>query len=151
MLAQDFNAYERGLEAQLAGPFERLGADRPVDAARTVIELMRGFELERLTRPNIFLRQKVGPDGGDGQTTTTTITVSTTPWAVELKQFKLMGISMKDPKADSEAILLDSRDNKMYFVRLGNAFPMLDGNVRLDDVEAGRARFTDGATSVELK
>jgi DNA-binding transcriptional regulator YbjK len=52
VLAQDFNAYERGLEAQLAGPLERLGADRPVDASRTVIELMRGFELERLTRPN---------------------------------------------------------------------------------------------------
>ena len=52
VLAQDFNAYERGLEAQLAGPLERLGADRPMDAARTVIELMRGFELERLTRPN---------------------------------------------------------------------------------------------------
>jgi DNA-binding transcriptional regulator YbjK len=52
VLAQDFNAYERGLEAQLAGPLERLGADRPVDAARTVIGLMRGFELERLTRPN---------------------------------------------------------------------------------------------------
>ena len=51
VLAQDFNAYERGLEAQLAGPLERLGADRPVDAARTVIGLMRGFELERLTRP----------------------------------------------------------------------------------------------------
>jgi DNA-binding transcriptional regulator YbjK len=52
VLAQDFNAYERGLEARLAGPLERLGADRPVDAARTVIELMRGFELERLTRPD---------------------------------------------------------------------------------------------------
>jgi len=52
VLAQDFNAYERGLEAQLAGPLERLGADRPVEAARTVIGLMRGFELERLTRPN---------------------------------------------------------------------------------------------------
>jgi len=52
VLAQDFNAYERGLEAQLAGPLERLGADRPMDAARTVIELMRGFEIGRLTRPN---------------------------------------------------------------------------------------------------
>jgi DNA-binding transcriptional regulator YbjK len=52
VLAQDFNAYERGIEAQLAGPLERLGADRPVDAARTVIGLMRGFELERLTRPD---------------------------------------------------------------------------------------------------
>ena len=52
VLAQDFNAYERGLEAQLAGPLERLGAGRPVEAARTVIGLMRGFELERLTRPN---------------------------------------------------------------------------------------------------
>ena len=52
VLAQDFTAYERGLEAQLAGPLERLGADRPMDAARTVIELMRGFEIGRLTRPN---------------------------------------------------------------------------------------------------
>jgi DNA-binding transcriptional regulator YbjK len=52
VLAQDFNAYERGLEAQLAGSLERLGADRPVDAARTIIELMRGFELARLTRPH---------------------------------------------------------------------------------------------------
>jgi len=52
VLAQDFNAYERGLEAQLAGPLERLGAERPVEAARTVIGLMRGFELERLTRPH---------------------------------------------------------------------------------------------------
>ena len=52
VLAQDFNAYERGIEAQLAGPLERLGAGRPVEAARTVIGLMRGFELERLTRPN---------------------------------------------------------------------------------------------------
>jgi len=52
ILARDFNAYERGLEARLAGPLERLGADRPVDAARTVIDLMRGFELERLTRPD---------------------------------------------------------------------------------------------------
>ncbi len=63
VLAQDFNAYERGLEAQLAGPLERLGADRPVDAARTVIELMRGFELERLTRPDTStedLRRRLG-------------------------------------------------------------------------------------------
>jgi DNA-binding transcriptional regulator YbjK len=52
VLAQDWNAYERGIEAQLAGPLENLGADRPVDAARTVIELMRGFELGRLTRPS---------------------------------------------------------------------------------------------------
>jgi len=52
VLAQDFNAYEQRLEAQLAGPLEHLGAERPVDAARTVIELMRGFELEQLTRPS---------------------------------------------------------------------------------------------------
>jgi DNA-binding transcriptional regulator YbjK len=52
VLARDFNAYEQRLEAQLAGPLERMGADRPVDAARTVIELMRGFEVEQLTRPN---------------------------------------------------------------------------------------------------
>ena len=110
------------------------------------------MEVKQAYAKDAFWRQKAGPDGGGNPTTTTTTTtVTTTPWAVELKRFKLMGISMKDPKADSEAILLDSRDNKMYFVRLGNSFPLLDGNVRLDDLESGRARFTDGSASVELK
>ena len=44
-------AWERSLEARLSANFERLGAVRPVEAARTTINLIRGFELEKLARP----------------------------------------------------------------------------------------------------
>jgi DNA-binding transcriptional regulator YbjK len=48
-LAREFNDYERKLEAGLARSLEILGARRPIDAARTLIDLIRGFEIERLT------------------------------------------------------------------------------------------------------
>ncbi len=51
-LAREFAAYERSLEVQLAARLERLGATRPIDASRTLIDLVRGFELERFTRPD---------------------------------------------------------------------------------------------------
>jgi DNA-binding transcriptional regulator YbjK len=54
-LAREFNDYERGLESRLAARLERLGAARPVDSARTLIDLVRGFELERFTRPDADL------------------------------------------------------------------------------------------------
>jgi len=50
-LARDFLAYERALESGLAVVLERLGVARPNDAARTVIDMVRGFELERFARP----------------------------------------------------------------------------------------------------
>jgi DNA-binding transcriptional regulator YbjK len=48
-LAREFNTYERWMEARLAASLEALGASRPFDAARTIIDLVRGFEIERLT------------------------------------------------------------------------------------------------------
>jgi DNA-binding transcriptional regulator YbjK len=48
-LAREFNAWERGIEAQLARALEHLGVHTSFDVARTLISLMRGFELERLT------------------------------------------------------------------------------------------------------
>lgn len=48
---REFTAWERGLEARLAANFEGLGVARPVDAARTTINLVRGFEIEKLARP----------------------------------------------------------------------------------------------------
>jgi len=48
-IAREFNAYERWMEARLAASLEALGAPRPMDASRTLIDLVRGFELERLT------------------------------------------------------------------------------------------------------
>lgn len=48
-VAHEFNNYEHKLEAGLARSLETLGAPRPIDAARTLIDLVRGFEIERLT------------------------------------------------------------------------------------------------------
>jgi len=55
LLARDVAAYERDLAARLAEGLERLGAPQPFDAARSVLALFRGFELERLTRPDADL------------------------------------------------------------------------------------------------
>src|SRR5215831_8248612 len=48
-LAREFNGYERWMEVRLAGSLEAIGAPRPIDAARTIIDVVRGFEIERLT------------------------------------------------------------------------------------------------------
>src|SRR5215469_6681693 len=48
-LAREFNAYERWMETKLAGSLEAIGTPRPIDAARTIIDVARGFEIERLT------------------------------------------------------------------------------------------------------
>jgi len=50
-LWREVSAWEHSLEARLSASFERLGAARPVEAARTTINLVRGFELEKLARP----------------------------------------------------------------------------------------------------
>jgi DNA-binding transcriptional regulator YbjK len=47
LLGREFLAYERALEAGLAVVLERLDVRRPHDAARTIIDMVRGFELER--------------------------------------------------------------------------------------------------------
>jgi DNA-binding transcriptional regulator YbjK len=49
-LAADFHRYERALASALAEALERLGAHQPFDTARTLIALVRGFELDGLTR-----------------------------------------------------------------------------------------------------
>ncbi len=54
-LARGFNEYERALEAGLAERLERLGAPHPFDSARTMIALVRGCEIQRLTRPDVEL------------------------------------------------------------------------------------------------
>jgi TetR/AcrR family transcriptional regulator, regulator of biofilm formation and stress response len=55
LLARDVADYERDLAARLAEALERLGAAQPFDVARSVLALFRGFELERLTRPDADL------------------------------------------------------------------------------------------------
>jgi DNA-binding transcriptional regulator YbjK len=51
-LAREVNAYERALAARLGEALERLGVAQAFDAARTLITLVRGFEIECLTRPD---------------------------------------------------------------------------------------------------
>ena len=48
-LAADFHRYEQMLVSSLAEALERLGAAQPFDGARTLIALVRGFELDGLT------------------------------------------------------------------------------------------------------
>jgi TetR/AcrR family transcriptional regulator, regulator of biofilm formation and stress response len=55
-LAREFNAYERWMETKLAASLETLGAPRPIDAARMIVDVVRGFEIERLTHPNADLK-----------------------------------------------------------------------------------------------
>ena len=50
-LANAFVDWERTLLARLAEVFESAGAARPFESARTVLQLFRGAELDRLTRP----------------------------------------------------------------------------------------------------
>lgn len=51
VLQQEYARWALGFEAALAAVLEQLGAARPIDAARTVIDLLRGYELERFTNP----------------------------------------------------------------------------------------------------
>jgi DNA-binding transcriptional regulator YbjK len=52
-LAREFNAYESGMEAQLGKFLESLGARHPFDGARTILDLVRGFEIEGLTNTRL--------------------------------------------------------------------------------------------------
>ncbi len=47
-VARAYAGWERGLESRLAAPLEALGAERPLAAARTILHLVRGYELEQL-------------------------------------------------------------------------------------------------------
>lgn len=53
VLARDVQGYERGLAGRLAEVLERLGVAQPFDAARTLIAVVRGFELESLHRAGV--------------------------------------------------------------------------------------------------
>jgi len=48
VLAEAFRDYERTLVSRLAETLERLGAPQPFDGARTLVAMVRGFELESL-------------------------------------------------------------------------------------------------------
>jgi DNA-binding transcriptional regulator YbjK len=50
VLAREVAAYERNLGARLAEGLERLGVAQSLEAARTLIALVRGFEIDCLTR-----------------------------------------------------------------------------------------------------
>jgi AcrR family transcriptional regulator len=52
VVAREFLAYERAVEGGLALILEGLDVRRPTDAARTIVDMVRGFELERFARPD---------------------------------------------------------------------------------------------------
>lgn len=63
-LARAFRHYERTLESRLAERLEVLGAGGPFEAARTLVALVRGFELDALVRGEPDpedLRRRIAP------------------------------------------------------------------------------------------
>ena len=52
-LAEALNAWHGSLLADLAEALETLGAERPFEAARTVLQLVRGYEQDLLTRREV--------------------------------------------------------------------------------------------------
>jgi hypothetical protein len=116
----------------------------PKELILSLLEVQEGWAIDPFHRP------KVGGDGPVGPTKRI-VEVDVIPWATEMKHFKLMGVSIRVPKSDSEAILLDNRTQEMYFIKLGKTINIQGTEVRLDDLEAERVRFTDGSSSFELK
>jgi len=51
-IGRAFAAWERNLEARLAASLESMGAPRPMNGARTLLHLVRGFELQSLADRN---------------------------------------------------------------------------------------------------
>jgi hypothetical protein len=56
-LAKEYSAWQRTLVSLVAERLEGLGAERPIDAGRTFVAASRGFELERLARPEQSLEE----------------------------------------------------------------------------------------------
>jgi TetR/AcrR family transcriptional regulator, regulator of biofilm formation and stress response len=52
-LATDVRGWEARMVANKAAALEAAGSPRPIEAARTLVNLVRGFELERLLNPQI--------------------------------------------------------------------------------------------------
>lgn len=48
-LAEEIRAWQRTMVSLVAERLEELGAERPIDAGRTLVAALRGFELDRLT------------------------------------------------------------------------------------------------------
>lgn len=80
--AEEYRAWQRTLVAHVAERLEALGARRPLDAGRTLVAAIRGFELDRLARGDqsfdelrarlrVLLHALAGADD-DARTETTT-------------------------------------------------------------------------------
>ena len=56
-LAEEIRAWQRTMVSLVAERLEELGAERPIDAGRTLVAALRGFELDRLTRAEQSLEE----------------------------------------------------------------------------------------------
>jgi DNA-binding transcriptional regulator YbjK len=56
-LAKEYSAWQRTLVSLVAERLEELGAERPIDTGRMFVAAVRGFELERFTRPEQSLEE----------------------------------------------------------------------------------------------
>jgi len=51
-VAESLHAWDKTMLKEIASTLRSLGATKPTDAARTLLHVMRGYELERLSRHN---------------------------------------------------------------------------------------------------
>jgi len=49
-LAEEYRAWQRQLAGEVAERLEQFGVEKPIEAARTLVAALRGFELDRLAR-----------------------------------------------------------------------------------------------------
>ena len=56
-LGQAVTAWEARAAGAIAAVMEKAGARRPTEAARTLINFIRGFELERLVNTNLSVKE----------------------------------------------------------------------------------------------
>jgi hypothetical protein len=67
------------------------------------------------------------------------------------ENLKLIGISVKDPPDQSDAILMDKKEKRTIFLRKGQSTPIQGASIKLEAIEAEHVRLTDGQDGIDIK
>ena len=109
--------------------------------------MMTAEELMPLISSDIWIRQ---PNISTGTSIVTNI--QTTAWMDYMrKNIKLMGVSVKDNEADTEAIFNDKEAKTMFYLKRGETTQINGVNVRLEVIEGDRVKLSDGKQSLDIK
>jgi hypothetical protein len=67
------------------------------------------------------------------------------------ENFKLIGISVKEPPDQSEAIITDKKEKRTIFLKTGQSTPVQGVPVKLEAIESEHIRLTDGKDGIDIK